>query len=172
MNSYCSSEQLSSTANYWNIATDSSIGSIQDINDLLSIVSYAEGDQQTQAYFMPQNVPLQSTLQPSTFQADQFDERTIFTNFATHAYGLTDSTDDEQAKKERKRERNRIAARECRRRKMERIADLEAQVKMFQMENERLRVILRINKYREQKELVKEEIMVHANNGCNLPQFI
>ncbi|KAG8312610.1 hypothetical protein J6590_020530 [Homalodisca vitripennis] len=74
----------------------------------------------------------------------------------------------ERFKLERKRERNRVAASKCRRRKLERIARLEDKVKMLKGENTELSGV--VNKLKEQVCLLKEQVMEHVQSGCQILQ--
>lgn len=75
----------------------------------------------------------------------------------------------ERIKLERKRQRNRIAASKCRRRKLERIARLEDKVKLLKAENMDLANVA--SKLRDSVCSLKQQIMDHASNGCQvLPQ--
>lgn len=69
-------------------------------------------------------------------------------------------------KLERKRERNRVAASKCRRRKLERIARLEDKVKALKGENSELSGV--VHKLKEQVCLLKEQVMEHVQNGCQI----
>ncbi|XP_013777025.1 transcription factor AP-1-like [Limulus polyphemus] len=77
-----------------------------------------------------------------------------------------DMQDQERIKLERKRLRNRIAASKCRRRKLERIVILEEKVSMMKGENSELSAI--VNKLREQVAALKQQILEHANSGCQI----
>lgn len=70
----------------------------------------------------------------------------------------------EKIKLERKRQRNRVAASKCRRRKLERIAKLEDKVKGLKGENADLSSI--VNKLKQQVCFLKEQVMEHVQHGC------
>lgn len=72
----------------------------------------------------------------------------------------------ERYKLERKRERNRVAASKCRRRKLERIARLEDKVKMLKGENTELSNV--VAKLKEQVCILKEQVMEHVQSGCQI----
>ncbi|XP_072898719.1 transcription factor Jun-like [Hemitrygon akajei] len=67
---------------------------------------------------------------------------------------------------EKKRQRNRIAASNCRRRKLERIARLEDKVKTLKSENFELNSTASV--LREQVVHLKHKVMNHLNNGCQV----
>lgn len=70
----------------------------------------------------------------------------------------------EKIKLERKRQRNRVAASKCRRRKLERIARLEDKVKVLKNENSELATVL--NRLLEQICQLKQTVVEHMHNGC------
>lgn len=72
----------------------------------------------------------------------------------------------EKIKLERKRERNRVAARKCRTRKLERISRLEDRVDDLKGQNTELSKTA--NNLREQVARLKQQIMEHVNGGCQL----
>lgn len=74
--------------------------------------------------------------------------------------------DQERIKLERKRERNRMAARKCRTRKLERISRLEDRVDELKGQNSDLSKTA--NNLREQVARLKQQIMEHVNGGCQL----
>lgn len=72
----------------------------------------------------------------------------------------------EKIKLERKRQRNRIAASKCRRRKLERISRLEDKVKLLKGENTELGTV--VHKLKEQVCQLKEQVMDHVHSGCQI----
>lgn len=70
----------------------------------------------------------------------------------------------EQIKLERKRQRNRLAASKCRKRKLERISHLEGKVKDLKSENGELANV--VKKLKESVYQLKQEVIEHHNNGC------
>uniref|UniRef100_A0ACB8EJT2 Uncharacterized protein n=1 Tax=Sphaerodactylus townsendi TaxID=933632 RepID=A0ACB8EJT2_9SAUR len=74
--------------------------------------------------------------------------------------------DQERIKVERKRLRNRLAATKCRKRKLERIARLEDKVKTLKSENAGLSSTA--SSLRDQVAQLKQKVMNHVNNGCQL----
>ncbi|XP_058023109.1 transcription factor JunB isoform X1 [Ahaetulla prasina] len=74
--------------------------------------------------------------------------------------------DQERIKVERKRLRNRLAATKCRKRKLERIARLEDKVKSLKNENAGLSNTA--SALRDQVAQLKQKVMNHVNNGCQL----
>ncbi|XP_029003983.1 transcription factor JunB-like isoform X2 [Betta splendens] len=77
-----------------------------------------------------------------------------------------DLENQERIKAERKRQRNRIAASKCRRRKLERIARLEDKVKVLKTDNAGLSNTASL--LREQVAQLKQKVMTHVSSGCQL----
>jgi len=77
-----------------------------------------------------------------------------------------DMQSQEKIKLERKRQRNRVAASRCRKRKLERISKLEDKVKLLKGENEKLQDVL--ERLKMSVEEMKSKIMVHVSSGCQI----
>lgn len=75
-----------------------------------------------------------------------------------------DMASQEKIKLERKRQRNRVAASKCRKRKLERISKLEDKVKILKNENTELGSVVLCLK--EHVSRLKLEVMDHLNAGC------
>lgn len=73
----------------------------------------------------------------------------------------------EKIKLERKRQRNRVAASKCRKRKLERISKLEDKVKLLKSENVELGGVIKALKGHVSQ--LKQQVIDHINNGCSLP---
>ena len=77
-----------------------------------------------------------------------------------------DMVSQEKIKLERKRQRNRLAASKCRKRKLERIAQLELKVKDLKGENSELANV--VKKLKESVFTLKREVIDHVNSGCQI----
>ncbi|XP_015509417.1 transcription factor Jun [Neodiprion pinetum] len=77
-----------------------------------------------------------------------------------------DMESQERIKLERKRQRNRVAASKCRRRKLERISRLEDKVKILKGENSELSAV--VNRLKEHVCRLKEQVMDHVHSGCHI----
>jgi len=77
-----------------------------------------------------------------------------------------DMESQEKIKLERKRMRNRMAASKCRKRKLERISQLELKVKDLKGENTELANV--VKKLKESVYVLKQEVIDHVNNGCQI----
>lgn len=74
--------------------------------------------------------------------------------------------DQEKIKLERKRQRNRVAASKCRKRKLERISKLEDRVKLLKGENTDLAGIVKTLK--DHVAQLKQQVMEHMDAGCTV----
>merc|ERR1711879_957065 len=72
----------------------------------------------------------------------------------------------EKIKLERKRMRNRLAASKCRKRKLERISQLELKVKDLKGENSELYNL--VKKLKQSVANLKQEVIDHCNSGCQI----
>jgi transcription factor AP-1 len=77
-----------------------------------------------------------------------------------------DMESQEKIKLERKRQRNRVAASKCRKRKLERISKLEDRVKILKVENHELGSVL-LNLKQHVFDL-KKQVINHHNSGCQI----
>ncbi|XP_026496463.1 transcription factor JunD [Vanessa tameamea] len=77
-----------------------------------------------------------------------------------------DMDTQERIKLERKRQRNRVAASKCRRRKLERISKLEEKVKLLKGENADLAQM--VVKLKDHVSRLKQQVLEHANGGCHI----
>eukprot|EP00088_Acartia_fossae_P030753 TRINITY_DN3174_c0_g1_i1.p1 TRINITY_DN3174_c0_g1~~TRINITY_DN3174_c0_g1_i1.p1 ORF type:complete len:304 (-),score=101.85 TRINITY_DN3174_c0_g1_i1:193-1104(-) len=77
-----------------------------------------------------------------------------------------DMENQEMIKLERKRMRNRMAASKCRKRKLERIAQLDERVKQLKSENADLAAV--VKKMKTSVAQLKQEVMEHYESGCEI----
>ncbi|XP_059612455.1 transcription factor Jra [Phlebotomus argentipes] len=77
-----------------------------------------------------------------------------------------DMESQERIKLERKRQRNRVAASKCRKRKLERISKLEDKVKCLKGENSELTGV--VYNLKEHVMQLKQQVMEHMNAGCQI----
>ncbi|KNC22340.1 Transcription factor AP-1 [Lucilia cuprina] len=77
-----------------------------------------------------------------------------------------DMETQEKIKLERKRQRNRVAASKCRKRKLERISKLEEKVKILKGENTDLGSI--VKNLKEHVAQLKQQVIEHIESGCSI----
>jgi hypothetical protein len=74
--------------------------------------------------------------------------------------------DQEKSKLERKRQRNRLAASKCRKRKLERISQLDKKVNELKGENSDLANV--VKRLKDAVCNLKQEVLEHVKNGCQI----
>lgn len=77
-----------------------------------------------------------------------------------------DMDDQERIKLERKRMRNRVAASKCRKRKLEKISQLDDRVQQLKTENADLAAV--VKKMKASVAQLKQEVIEHVNSGCEI----
>merc|ERR1712203_228851 len=77
-----------------------------------------------------------------------------------------DMETQEKIKLDRKRQRNRLAASKCRKRKLERISQLDDRVSALKNENADLAAV--VKKIKAGVALLKQEVIEHVNSGCDI----
>lgn len=92
--------------------------------------------------------------------------QTVPNTCSTPPLSPIDMMAQEMIKLERKRQRNRVAASKCRRRKLERIARLEDKVKLLKSENNELGCV--VSKLKDHICGLKQQLMEHVTNGCQI----
>merc|ERR1712062_953162 len=92
------------------------------------------------------------------------------TNKKLSLMGPIDMKSQEKIKLERKRQRNRLAASKCRKRKLERISHLEGKVKDLKGENVELANV--VKKLKESVYSLKQEVLEHVQHGCQINMVV
>ena len=77
-----------------------------------------------------------------------------------------DMETQEKLKLERKRQRNRVAASKCRKKKLERISQLDERVAQLKGENADLAAV--VKRLKESVCSLKQEVIEHVNSGCQI----
>merc|ERR1719431_848298 len=85
---------------------------------------------------------------------------------ATAGMSPIDMESQEKIKLERKRLRNRLAASKCRKRKLERISQLDERVAQLKTENADLAAV--VKKMKSSVAVLKQEVMEHVSSGCEI----
>ncbi|CAI9727096.1 transcription factor AP-1-like [Octopus vulgaris] len=161
-----SSESLNTPGNLMNsiTATDSTL-----LN--------ARGSTNTQSNLVSAHQSISTTLPPSNHSTVNTNEesgivklkeepQTVPCLGSTPPLSPINMESQERIKLERKRARNRIAARKCRTRKLERIARLEDRVKDLKDQNTELSQMT--TTLRDDICKLKQQIIEHVNNGCRI----
>lgn len=147
---------------YTTLSTVTSLSSMQNINSSVNSMlpnSYAESRAAS-------SIPLQNSLpyikdEPQTVPAS-------YPNSICSSPPMSpiNMESQEKIKVERKRARNRIAARKCRHRKLERIARLEDKVNELKSQNSNLTNTA--SSLRDQVACLKQQILEHVKSGCQV----
>jgi transcription factor AP-1 len=121
--------------------------------------SGASGSYDSESYQVPDGVKIKD--EPS-------DDASISGGETSYSTGLSpiDMESQERIKLERKRLRNRLAATKCRKRKLERISHLDDRVKVLKNENGELVAV--VKKLKASVAVLKQEVIEHVNNGCEI----
>merc|ERR1711973_1069465 len=90
----------------------------------------------------------------------------IWTPMNTTGMSPIDMETQEKIKLDRKRQRNRLAASKCRKRKLERISQLDDRVSALKNENADLAAV--VKKMKAGVALLKQEVIEHVNSGCDI----
>lgn len=115
----------------------------------------------------PSTVPFPITDEPLPLGVTIKDEPQTVPSSPTNSFCPVDMDEQERQKLERKRQRNRVAASKCRKRKLERISKLEDKVKLLKGENSDLSsVVVNLKQHVVQ---LKQQILDHVNAGCKIP---
>lgn len=152
-------------------------GSVQVPQSTSSVVSTSQGLSVPQAIVQTQSrtLPLKSTSPPmqfttSTGQHSQLiqikDEEPQRVPSLSPQLAPINMEAQESIKLERKRARNRLAARKCRTRKLERISRLEERVAELKGQNTNL--VNTASDLREQVFKLKQQILEHVSSGCKV----
>lgn len=163
--SYASSQQTVSYSQvpqtYTTLSTVTSLSSMQNINSSVSSMlpnSFAESRSVS-------SIPQQNTL---AFIKDEPQTVPSYPASISSSPPMSPINMESQEiiKVERKRARNRIAARKCRHRKLERIARLEDKVSELKSQNSNLSNTA--STLREQVMCLKQQILEHVKSGCQV----
>ena len=107
-----------------------------------------------------------SLITPSTSSVDA--EREIYAK--GFAVALEKEQQQQRLKLDRKRARNRVAASRCRRKKLERISELDDKVKELKRENDELAEAA--SRLRADVEGLKAEVARHVRGGCPIVEVV
>lgn len=105
-------------------------------------------------------------MQTQTRVMQMKEEPQMVPNYNTPPLSPVDMVEQEYIKLDRKRARNRVAARKCRYRKLERIAKLEDRVK--DLTGQKNDLATTATQLKDQVARLKQQIMEHVNSGCKV----
>lgn len=103
---------------------------------------------------------------PTSLDASEESSQTVPVIDLTRAMSPIDMSNQERIKLDRRREKNRSAAQKCRSRKIERIQRLEERVAELKAQNARLAQAA--NEQKEHVARLKQQVVEHVSNGCQV----
>merc|ERR1711936_412870 len=127
--------------------------------------SGASGSYDSDTYQLPEgNIKIKDEPEDGSLDGDE-DEESLLSPGASGVSPI-DMETQEKIKLERKRLRNRQAAAKCRKRKLERISQLDDRVAQLKTENTDLAAV--VKKMKSSVATLKQEVMDHVNSGCEI----
>jgi len=129
--------------------------------------SGASGCYDSELYAVPDGVKIKDEpddLSLSGGESNYGSESMLSPN--TSGMSPIDMESQEKIKLERKRLRNRLAASKCRKRKLERISQLDERVAQLKTENSDLAAV--VKKMKSSVAVLKQEVMEHVSSGCEI----
>merc|ERR1712154_496494 len=127
--------------------------------------SGASGSYDSDTYQLPEgNIKIKDEPEDGSLDGDEEEESLL----SPGGSGVSpiDMETQEKIKLERKRLRNRQAAAKCRKRKLERISQLDDRVAQLKTENTDLAAV--VKKMKSSVATLKQEVMDHVNSGCEI----
>merc|ERR1712073_43162 len=125
--------------------------------------SGASGSYDSDTYQLPEgNIKIKGEPEDGSLDGDE-DEESLLSPGASGVSPI-DMETQEKIKLDRKRLRNRQAAAKCRKRKLERISQLDDRVAQLKTENTDLAAV--VKKMKSSVATLKQEIMEHERSGC------
>jgi len=130
--------------------------------------SGASGSYDSESYQVPDGIKIKDEPEDTSLSGGESTYGSESMLSPNHAAGMSpiDMEDQEKIKLERKRQRNRLAASKCRKRKLERISQLDERVAQLKTENADLAAV--VNKMKASVAALKQEVMDHMNSGCEI----
>merc|ERR1712113_625041 len=127
--------------------------------------SGASGSYDSDTYQLPEgNIKIKDEPEDGSLDGDE-DEESLLSPGGSGVSPI-DMETQEKIKLERKRLRNRQAAAKCRKRKLERISQLDDRVAQLKTENTDLAAV--VKKMKSSVATLKQEVMDHVNSGCEI----
>merc|ERR1712117_55707 len=127
--------------------------------------SGASGSYDSDTYQLPEgSIKIKDEPEDGSLDGDE-DEESLMSPGGSGVSPI-DMETQEKIKLERKRLRNRQAAAKCRKRKLERISQLDERVAQLKTENTDLAAV--VKKMKSSVASLKQEVMDHVNSGCKI----
>jgi len=127
--------------------------------------SGASGSFDSDSYQIPDGSSIKIKDEPDDGSLSGADDDSLMSP-GNNGVSPIDMESQEKIKLERKRQRNRQAAAKCRKRKLERISQLDDRVQQLKTENSDLAAV--VKKMKASVASLKQEIMEHERSGCEI----
>merc|ERR1712121_135552 len=131
--------------------------------------SGASGSFDSDSYQVPEGIKIKDEPDDHSLSGGESNygsESMLSPNNNASGMSPIDMESQEKIKLERKRLRNRLAASKCRKRKLERISQLDERVAQLKTENSDLAAD--VKKMKSSVAVLKQEVMEHVNSGCEI----
>jgi len=128
--------------------------------------SGASGSYDSDTYQVPDGTGIKIKDEPDDGSISEDDDSSSLMSPGNSGVSPIDMESQERIKLERKRLRNRQAAAKCRKRKLERISQLDDRVAQLKTENSDLAAV--VKKMKASVASLKQEIMEHERSGCEI----
>jgi len=130
--------------------------------------SSASGSYDTESYQIPDGIKIKDEPDDHSLSGGEsnYGSESHTSPQGTSGLSPIDMESQERIKLERKRLRNRLAASKCRKRKLERISQLDERVAQLKTENSDLAAV--VKKMKSSVALLKQEVIEHVNSGCEI----
>merc|ERR1712154_301564 len=144
---------------------NTSLTALAPNNPLSRPNSGASGSYDSDTYQLPEgSIKIKDEPEDGSLDGDD-DEESLLSPGGSGVSPI-DMETQEKIKLERKRLRNRQAAAKCRKRKLERISQLDERVAQLKTENTDLAAV--VKKMKSSVATLKQEVMDHVNSGCEI----
>jgi len=140
--------------------------SLQPTNPHSRPASGASGSYDSESYQIPDGLKIKDEPDDQSLSGGESYGSETMMSPNTTGMSPIDMESQERIKLERKRMRNRLAASKCRKRKLERISQLDERVAALKNENADLAAV--VKKMKAGVALLKQEVIEHVNSGCEI----
>lgn len=130
--------------------------------------SGASGSYDSELYQVPDGIKIKEELDDQSLSGGEsnYGSESMLSPNTIAGTSPIDMEHQEKVKLERKRLRNRLAASKCRKRKLERISQLDERVAQLKTENADLAAV--VKKMKSSVAVLKQEVMEHMSSGCEI----
>jgi len=130
--------------------------------------SGASGSYDSELYQVPDGIKIKDEPDDQSLSGGEsnYGSESMLSPMNTSGMSPIDMESQEKIKLERKRLRNRLAASKCRKRKLERISQLDERVAQLKTENADLAAV--VKKMKSSVAVLKQEVMEHVSSGCEI----